>query len=38
MADLLLANYGDYLKGAKDPDNLFKDFENHVLHVRDGCT
>ena len=36
LADLLLANYGDYLKGAKDPDNVFKDFENHVLHVRDG--
>lgn len=36
LADLLLANYSDYLKGAKDPDNVFKDFENHVLHVRDG--
>ena len=36
LANLLLANYGDYLKGAKDPDNVFKDFENHVLHVRDG--
>ena len=36
LADMLLANYGDYLKGAKDPDNVFKDFENHVLHVRDG--
>ena len=36
LANLLLANYSDYLKGAKDPDNVFKDFENHVLHVRDG--
>ncbi len=36
LADLLLANYADYLKGAKDPDNVFKDFENHVLHVRGG--
>ncbi|MCY2984763.1 MAG: DUF4332 domain-containing protein [Planctomycetota bacterium] len=36
LADLLMANYSDYLKGAKDPDNVFKDFENHVLHVRDG--
>ena len=36
LADLLLAYYADYLKGAKDPDNVFKDFENHVVHVRDG--
>jgi hypothetical protein len=25
-----------YLEGAKAPDNEFKDFKNHVLHVRDG--
>ena len=36
LANLLLANYSDYLQGAKDPDTVFKDFENHVLHVRDG--
>jgi len=36
LADLLLANYSEYLKGAKDPDNIFKDFENHVVHVADG--
>jgi predicted flap endonuclease-1-like 5' DNA nuclease len=24
-----------YLEGSKDPDNKFKDFKNHVLHVRD---
>ena len=25
-----------YLEGAKDPDKLFKDFRNHVLHVQDN--
>ncbi len=25
-----------YVQGSKAPDNEFKDFENHVLHVRDG--
>lgn len=25
-----------YLEGSKAPDNEFKDFKNHVLHVRDG--
>lgn len=25
-----------YLEGAKAPDAVFKDFRNHVLHVRDG--
>ena len=25
-----------YLEGSKDPDNRFKDFKNHVLHVRDN--
>lgn len=25
-----------YLEGAKAPDAVFKDFKNHVLHVRDG--
>jgi predicted flap endonuclease-1-like 5' DNA nuclease len=24
-----------YMEGSKDPDNKFKDFKNHVLHVRD---
>jgi len=36
LSDLLLAHYGEYLQGAKDPDNVFKDFENHVMHVADG--
>jgi len=35
-SDLLLAHYGEYLKGAKDPENVFKDFENHVMHVAVG--
>lgn len=30
----LLAYYRDYLRGAKAPDTEFKDFANHVLHVR----
>ena len=34
--DLLLSEYGSYLQGAKDPDDRFKDFKNHVLHVRDN--
>ncbi|MBS0268920.1 MAG: DUF4332 domain-containing protein [Proteobacteria bacterium] len=25
-----------YLKGSKDPDNTFKDFKNHVLHVSEN--
>lgn len=25
-----------YLEGSKAPDNSFKDFKNHVLHVQDG--
>ena len=36
LAQMLLAHFQAYLQGAKDPDNVFKDFENHVLHVRDG--
>lgn len=33
---LLLHHHDDYLKGAKAPDDVFKDFKNHVLHVREG--
>ncbi len=33
---LLLHHHQSYLKGAKAPDDEFKDFKNHVLHVRDG--
>lgn len=34
--DLLLHYHHEYLGGAKAPDEVFKDFKNHVLHVRDG--
>jgi hypothetical protein len=34
--DLLLHYHKEYLDGAKAPDDLFKDFKNHVLHVRDN--
>ncbi len=33
--DLLLHYHADYLSGAKAPDEQFKDFKNHVLHVRE---
>lgn len=33
---LLLHHHDDYLKGAKAPDEVFKDFKNHVLHVREN--
>ena len=33
--DMLLHYHADYLAGAKAPDELFKDFKNHFLHVRD---
>jgi hypothetical protein len=36
LGKMLLANFAHYLRGAKDPDTTFKDFENHVVHVRDG--
>ncbi len=31
-----LTNIDPYLDGSKAPDDKFKDFKNHVLHVRDG--
>jgi predicted flap endonuclease-1-like 5' DNA nuclease len=34
--NLFLHYYPDYLEGAKAPDEVFKDFKNHVLHVREG--
>jgi hypothetical protein len=34
--DLFLHHYEAYLEGAKAPDEVFKDFKNHVLHVRDN--
>ncbi len=36
LASVLLAHYGEYLRGAKDPDTKFKDFQNHVIHVSDN--
>lgn len=36
LASVLLANYAEYLDGAKAPDTKFKDFQNHVLHVSDN--
>jgi hypothetical protein len=33
---MLLRYHAEYLGGAKAPDELFKDFKNHVLHVREG--
>lgn len=34
--DCFLAYSDAYLKGAKAPDDEFKDFKNHVLHVREN--
>jgi hypothetical protein len=33
---LFLKHADIYMEGAKAPDDRFKDFKNHVLHVRDG--
>jgi hypothetical protein len=33
---VFLHHYGALLEGAKAPDDRFKDFKNHVLHVREG--
>lgn len=33
---LFLHHHQAYLEGAKAPDTVFKDFKNHVLHVREG--
>ncbi len=34
--NLFLKHVAAYLEGSKAPDNTFKDFKNHVLHVRDS--
>lgn len=34
--NLLLKHAQRFLEGSKAPDNTFKDFRNHVLHVRDN--
>jgi zinc dependent phospholipase C len=35
-SDLLLHHYGEYLAGCEAPDERFKDFRNHVLHVAEN--
>ncbi len=34
--DLILSQHAAYLEGAKAPDDDFKDFKNHVLHVKEN--
>jgi predicted flap endonuclease-1-like 5' DNA nuclease len=34
--NLFLRHSASYLKGARTPDTVFRDFKNHVLHVREG--
>jgi hypothetical protein len=34
--DLILSEHAAYLEGAKAPDDDFKDFKNHVLHVKEN--
>jgi hypothetical protein len=34
--NLFLSHHRRYLDGAKAPDDVFKDYKNHVLHVREG--
>ncbi len=34
--NMFLGHIETYLDGAKAPDNKFKDFKNHVLHVHEG--
>lgn len=34
--NLFLRHFDQYLEGAKAPDDKFRDFRNHVLHVRDN--
>jgi hypothetical protein len=34
--DLIISEHAAYLEGAKAPDDDFKDFKNHVLHVKEN--
>jgi predicted flap endonuclease-1-like 5' DNA nuclease len=34
--NLFLHHHASYLEGAKAPDEVFKDYKNHVLHVREN--
>ena len=35
-ADVIISQHAAYLEGAKAPDDDFKDFKNHVLHVKEN--
>lgn len=36
LVQMILRYYWRYLTGATDPDSRFCDFQNHVIHARDG--
>ena len=36
LCSWLLRHYRRYLRGAVDPDRRFRDFQNQIIHVRDG--
>jgi hypothetical protein len=36
LVKVLLRHHKRYLSGATDPDTRFRDFQNHVIHVKDG--
>jgi hypothetical protein len=36
LVNLLLKHHERFLAGAKDPDDRFRDFQNHCVHVRTG--
>lgn len=36
LGSVLLKHHERFLTGAKDPDDRFRDFQNHCVHVRDG--
>jgi hypothetical protein len=36
LRGILLKHHEKYLMGSKDPDDRFRDFQNHVIHVQDG--
>ena len=36
MRGILMKYHEKYLTGCKDPDDRFRDFQNHVIHVQDG--
>jgi len=36
LRGILLKHHEKFLTGAKDPDDRFRDFQNHVIHVNDG--